>query len=94
MQVILSAQAEKDLLSIWKFIATDNPVAADHYLDALDAGILKLAEFPELGIQRHDLLRELRCLTIERHLIFYLNSTSSIRIVRILHQAMDYRVKF
>jgi toxin ParE1/3/4 len=50
MDVLLSAEAEKDLEEIWHFIlARDNGAAADRVLDGLETAIAALAEFPERG---------------------------------------------
>jgi len=50
---ILAPEAFHDLDLIWAFIASDNPEAADRVLEAA-YGICKiLAEYPELGRQRH-----------------------------------------
>ena len=44
-QLIISPQAEQDLLDIWLYIAEDSPINADRFLDKLYATTQKLAEF-------------------------------------------------
>ncbi len=41
----ISPEAEQDLLDIWLYIAEDNPINADRFLDRLEGKALKLAEF-------------------------------------------------
>jgi len=47
--VIHSQQAHLDLLSIWAYIAEDNPNAADKLLDVIDNKCNLLGENPKLG---------------------------------------------
>ncbi len=42
----VSFEAENDLLSIWLYIAADQPINADRFLDKLLVAIERLAEFP------------------------------------------------
>lgn len=49
LELEISVDAENDLLDIWSYIAEDQPINADRFLDKLDEKALKLAEFPELG---------------------------------------------
>ena len=53
--LIISPEAEQDLLDIWLYIAEDSPVNADRFLDRLEGKALKLAEFTEIGIDRPEL---------------------------------------
>ena len=47
-----TAQAERDLLAIWEYIAHGNIVAADDLLDDLDRVSRDLAVFPSMGPAR------------------------------------------
>jgi toxin ParE1/3/4 len=49
-----------------------------------------LAEQPELGAARDDLLPGLRVWPVVNHLIFYRLSTDGIEVVRVVHGARDY----
>jgi len=51
-ELIISPEAEADLLDIWLYIAEDSPVNADRFLDKLHNKALKLCEFSEIGIDR------------------------------------------
>lgn len=47
--LVRTAQAEADLIDIWRYIAEDNPIAADGMLDRFEEKSWLLAENPELG---------------------------------------------
>lgn len=66
-----SRLAEDDLLEIWRFIAKDNPDAADRFLDLLAQKCEHLAESPEMGRRREELGPGLRSFPVGRYLIFY-----------------------
>ena len=49
VHLVLSPEAEQDLIDIWSYIAVDSPVNADHYIDKIyDKGVI-LSENPEIG---------------------------------------------
>lgn len=63
--------AERDLLSIHDWIATDSPSRALTFVDKLDARIGRLQIHPHLGrIPRHPKLRDYRVLVIDSYLVF------------------------
>ena len=51
----ISPEAEADLLDIWMYIANDQLLRADRYLDKLQEKILRLAEYPGMGLDRPEL---------------------------------------
>lgn len=52
LELEISPEAENDLLETWLYIAEDQPINADRYLDKLQETAQKLAEFPDLGRDR------------------------------------------
>jgi toxin ParE1/3/4 len=64
-------QAEADLISIWIYIGTDDPAAADRVLDEIDYRIQLLAQLPDMGQARPDIAKELRYFPVGRYLILY-----------------------
>lgn len=64
-------QARADLIDIWRYIAPDNPTAADQCLDKIEESCRRLAAFPELGPQRPDISPDARTLVIARWLVIY-----------------------
>lgn len=89
MSLILSPEAEADLLDIWAYIADDSPINADRFIDRLYEKAEKLCDFPKRGVDRSHLLPDLRCLVVARYCIYYRESESGIEIVRVLHSARD-----
>lgn len=80
--------AQRDLLSIHDWIATDSLSRAIDFVEKLDKGIGKLGTHPYLGrVPRHAKLREFgyRVLVIEAHLVFYLVRGRGVEIHRVVH---------
>ena len=80
-------RADLDLEEIWYFIAQDDPVAADRWLDTLEEKIALLADNPLMGPSRPDIARELRYHPVGNHLILYRVIPDGIEIVRVVHGA-------
>jgi toxin ParE1/3/4 len=59
-----SPQAERDVASIWRFIANDSVKAADTLLDRIEATFDMLAQAPLAGRARNDLALKLRSFPI------------------------------
>jgi len=78
-------QSEDDLLEIWRFIALDNPAAADRVLDRIEHTIGLLAQHPLMGPARPDLRKDLRYFVSGRYLIFYRPISGGVEIVRVIH---------
>ncbi len=83
-KVVLRPLAEADLDDIWWYIAQDNPDAADSFLDRIEERLHALAQFPEMGITRDELMPSLRSLPIGNYLIFYQPLNDGIEVVRVL----------
>lgn len=80
--------AQEDLVSVFDFIAQDNPTRARSFVDMLDKRIGLLEQRPLLGrIPRHSKLREYgyRVLIVEAYLVFYLVRGQEIEIHRVIH---------
>ena len=80
-------RADQDLEEIWYFIAQDDPVAADRWLDTLEEKIALLADNPLMGPSRPDIARELRYRPVGNQLILYRVIPDGIEIVRVVHGA-------
>jgi plasmid stabilization system protein ParE len=90
---LLTPQAEDDLFSVWSYIAQDNIEAADKVEAQIYAAFGFLASAPQTGHVRHDLTaRPVRFWTMPRfpnYVIVYDPASSPLRIIRILHGALD-----
>src|SRR5471032_295363 len=83
----ISPQAELDLIEIGDYIARDNPVRAESFVDDLVAHAQVIARSPNAYIARDDLTPGLRACAHQRYMLFFTVGESSIRIERILHSA-------
>jgi addiction module RelE/StbE family toxin len=84
--------AEKDLLSIFEWIALDSLPRAQSFLEKLDKGIGKLASHPLLGrIPRDPRLQALgyRVLVIEAYLVFYQVRGRIVQLHRVVRGSRD-----
>jgi len=90
---LLTPQAEDDLYTVWSFIAQDNIEAADRVEAQIYAACGFLASAPQAGHVRHDLTaRPVRFWTVPRfpnYVIVYDPTSTPLRIIRILHGALD-----
>ncbi|MCP6762223.1 MAG: type II toxin-antitoxin system RelE/ParE family toxin [Fischerella sp. CENA71] len=85
----ISQQAEQDLEDIWIYLAQHDELAADKQIAQLFDRLPMLAQFPDMGRQRDDLLRGLRSFPVKPYIVFYQKITDGIEIVRFLHQSRD-----
>src|SRR6266853_2958010 len=84
--------AQKDLTSIFDYIAQDSPSRALRFVDKLDHTVARLERHPFLGrIPRHQRLRDYgyRVLIIESYLVFYIVRDRKIEVHRIVHYSRN-----
>lgn len=93
-RVLLRPQAEVDVQDIWAFIAEDNMVAADEWVDQLDAKMRLWATQPLMGRARDELAPGIRSLAFGRYVVFYLALPDGIDVVRVLHGSRDIESLF
>jgi len=86
--------AEEDFVEIIKYIADDNPTAADAVATKIEKNLELLSNNPHLGrIPRDEEIRNLgyRYIIVQNYIIFYTIEERTILIHRILHGARNYR---
>lgn len=81
--------ADDDLVAAWLHIATDNPTAADNYLDRIHHVCALIADNPAMGIERDELRDGVRSFPVENHVIFYAAKDKGIMVLRIWPSAQD-----
>ncbi|MEG4840367.1 type II toxin-antitoxin system RelE/ParE family toxin [Microcoleus sp. B9-D4] len=67
---------------------------ADRFLSNLDAKFAKIAQFPNIGRQRHEILPLLRSLSIDNYLILYMPSGQDVEIFRVVSGYRDLSALF
>jgi toxin ParE1/3/4 len=85
MNIKISDLAQVDLLDIWDFLAAQNVVKADHFLDSITAQFAQFITFPEMGRCRTEFGKDYRSFVVGDYLIFYRILGETIEISRVLH---------
>ncbi len=85
-----SPSSREDLREILEYIARDNPGAALKHVERLEQTCLMLAENPQMGTARDDLLPNLRAWSFRKYVIFFRPASDGIDVVRVVHGARDY----
>jgi toxin ParE1/3/4 len=88
--LVISAAARDDLAEIHRIgKQTWGNAQSREYLGRLKDQLWALTEFPLVGVDRKDLLPELRSLPIASHIVFYRLANGCVEIVRLLHGRQD-----
>jgi toxin ParE1/3/4 len=97
-QINLTEAAEQDLTEIADYIASENPSAALKVIVRIEKNILKLEDFPLIGVVpriRRLARKGYRILIVDDYLIFYvIVNNEIIEIRRILSGKKDYQFLF
>ena len=83
------SEAEQDLVEIWIYIAEDNPVNADCYVEKLYKKGQLLAENPMIGTERNELMQELRSFPVDHYVLYYRERNQTLEMIRVLHASRD-----
>ncbi len=87
--VRLRPKARRDAADIGLFIAERNPAAADDFIERLDSIFRLLAENPQAGRARAELVAGLRSFPFDGYVVFYRLGEDAVEIVRILSGYQD-----
>ncbi|OQX06906.1 MAG: plasmid stabilization protein [Desulfobulbaceae bacterium A2] len=94
MQLVFSPLAERDLEAIGDYIARDNPRRALRFIVGLRAQCVQLAATPQAYRQCPELGDGIRSCAYGNYVIFFLVEGVAVRIIRVLHGAMDIAGRF
>jgi toxin ParE1/3/4 len=86
-RIFRTEPSKADVLSIFEYIATDNPTAAFGWIEKLDEALERLAESPFIGEQVDHLAKGVRRQCLGNYLIFYKPIDDGIEVRRVLHGA-------
>ncbi|WP_422032058.1 type II toxin-antitoxin system RelE/ParE family toxin [Roseovarius sp.] len=83
----LSPLAESDLTEIWRYSAeTWGEAQADRYVSDLFDRFAWVADHPEMGRKRPEILPGASSMQVGRHVIFYETVAGRVVILRIVHE--------
>lgn len=87
--ILVTPLAQEDLGDIWDYASESGVERADRLLDLIYEKCQRLAEYPEMGRARHELLVNLRSFAVKHYVIFYQPIADGIEVLRVLHGALD-----
>jgi toxin ParE1/3/4 len=86
----LARQAELDLEDIFSYWSEQDAIVADQRVAAILNRLPMLAQFPDIGRARDQLLPGLRSFPCKPYILFYTKLSDGIEILRVLHQSRDF----
>lgn len=93
-RLVFTPQSKKDLSGIGLTIARDNPRRAISFVRELREQCHKIASSPQAYRLRPELGKGLRSCAYGHYLVIFFDEPDLVRIVRVLHGAMDIEAKF
>ena len=94
-QFRLTEPAIQDIEQIADYIASQSGLnQADRFLNKLDAKFAKIAQFPNIGRQRDEILPDLRSLPMDNYLILYMPIGQDVEIFRVVSGYRDLSALF
>jgi len=94
MNVVRTRRANRDMLSIYAFIAEHNAAAAERVAAAFNHRFAQLSALPYLGRERPEFGPGIRTLLSGNHLIFYRVGPERITVLRVIDGRMDVEAEF
>ena len=91
--VFYSKEARQDIHSVFDYIQLFRPSAADHFIEAVDHAVQRIALLPRSGSQPRDKTlkaKGYRYIVIDEYLLFYRFSNDSVSILRLVHGRRHY----
>ena len=89
-QLVIASAAKIDLKDIYQYgLRQWGKVQSDRYLENIKDQLWSLREQPLIGVDRSELLPDVRSLPIESHTLFYRVTTDRVEIIRVLHGRQD-----
>lgn len=88
-RLVVSPEAEIDLLEIWVYFAQESEQAAETVNAKITGMFDQFLAHPYMGRERADMRRGLRSFSVASYVIFYAVIDDGIEIIRVLHGARD-----
>jgi toxin ParE1/3/4 len=95
MEVRFRPRAEDDLNNLYDYLAeATHPDSAFEFVWNLRSHCLSLADFPERGVPRDDILPGLRILSLERRTVIAYRVEDHVSILAIFHAGQNWTEEF
>ena len=94
LKLVISDDAEQDLIDIWNYIAEDNPVNATRFLKKLAKKYYWLTENKAAGVNRDALSPGLCGFPYKKYMLYYRVKNNTLELVRVLHGSRDLGLVF
>lgn len=89
-QLIIAPAAKADLAEIYQYgLRQWGLIQSDSYLENLKDRLWSLTKQPLMGVDRPELLPDMRSLAIESHTLFYRVTADTVEIIRVLSSRQD-----
>lgn len=89
-QLVIASAAKIDLKDIYQYgLRQWGQVQSDRYLENIKDQLWSLREQPLIGVDRSELLPDVRSLPIASHTLLYRATTDRLEIIRVLHGRQD-----
>lgn len=90
-----TAHAAENLLNIIRYTRqTWGLKQARHYRQELELSLKRLAELPNMGRKREEIVPGVRSFRVAEHIAFFTPRKGGITILRLLHPSMDVELAF
>ena len=94
MRLVFTPLAEQDIESIGDYIARDNPRRALSFIRELRSQCQRISKTPQGYRLRDELGDGIRSCAYGNYVIFFTEDGRLLRIIRVLHGAMDIEAQF
>ncbi len=95
LKIHKQALAEQDIIGIWRYSFENwGEAQADKYHDQLSSTFTVIAENPSIGVDCAFVRKGYRKYHVRRHLIMYRTNKTTLYIIRVLGDEMDYEAQF
>ncbi len=92
LKIYKQNKAEQDLIKIWLYSCENWGITqADKYLDEIEKALNIIANNPQIGVSIDSILNGCIKYQINEHIIFYKINQSTIQVIRVLSNDMDYK---
>ena len=91
-RIEISPRAQAEITGIWEYTAQEyGDDAADAYVIGLDAVMLRVPEYPQMGADCAEVRKGYRRIRAGSHMIYYVPHKRGIDVMRVMHPRQHAR---